>query len=72
MRILPIIVKKFTSVKDRLDHCKVLGLCMLCTDPSHVDANCLGKKKKASSDLAGIARAAAMSVLCVPVGIGLL
>ena len=29
---------------DRLDCCKVLGLCTLCTDPRQSEVNCLGKK----------------------------
>ena len=43
MRILPIIVKNTPQLK-RLDCCKVLELCTLCTDPCHLEVNCLGKK----------------------------
>ena len=65
MHILPIIVKTYASVKDRLDRYKVLGLCTLCTDPRHLKVKYRGKND--SSDLAGITKGAAMPVPCVPV-----
>lgn len=36
--------KKYASFKERLDRCKDLGLCALCTDPYHSEANCAGSK----------------------------